>query len=69
MEFTREMLKDQLHLCKIQNKTFHVLELFQVNDMIKNFMKNLLEKKPTHKSFKIKSFLAARAARTARTAK
>jgi hypothetical protein len=22
MEFTREMLKDQLHLCKIQNKTF-----------------------------------------------
>jgi hypothetical protein len=22
MEFTREMLKDQLHLCKIQKKTF-----------------------------------------------
>jgi hypothetical protein len=35
MEFTREMLKDQLHLCK---------KLFQVDGMIKNFVKNLYKK-------------------------
>jgi hypothetical protein len=73
MEFTREMLKDQLRLCNIQKKTFErsfnislvnsmCLRTFQVDDMIKNFVKNLWKKKPTQKSFKIKSFLVARAA-------
>jgi hypothetical protein len=52
MEFTREILKDQLHLCKIPKKAFDisfnislvipcVLELFKVDDMIKSFVKNL----------------------------
>jgi hypothetical protein len=27
MEFTREMLKDQLHLCKTQKKTFETMLL------------------------------------------
>jgi hypothetical protein len=47
MEFTKEMLKDQLHLCK------------------KN-LRRIYEKNSTQKSFKINSFLAARAARTSK---
>jgi hypothetical protein len=41
MEFTREMLKDQLHLFKKVKKLKVILELFQVDDMIKNFVKIL----------------------------
>ena len=49
MEFIKEMLKDQLHLCKIQKKTFERsfnislvnAMCLQVDDMIKNFVKNL----------------------------
>jgi hypothetical protein len=45
MEFTRKMLKDQLHHCQIPEKTFErSFNISLVNDMIKDFVKNLWKK-------------------------